>query len=320
MKENIFRKPIVVWALALVCCALWGSAFSAVKAGYEAFSVDTSNAASLILFGGFRFTVAGVLAIIIGSALSKQFLVPTKRSLPKIGLLSICQTVGQYFFFYIGLANSTGVRASILDGMSVFVAIFLACVLFRQENLTARKIIGSIIGFAGLVVVCLNGSQMEFGFTLLGDGFMLISTVFYAFSSVLIRKFTQNDNPFMLSGYQFCVGGVVMILIGLATGGHAAPTSPASYLLLLYLACISAVAYSLWGLLLKYNDVSKVTVFSFMTQVFGVAFSAIILSEANALNKYTLIALILVCTGIFIVNRGAKAETKEQVPQSTTNI
>lgn len=306
MKENVLRKPVVVWALALICCALWGSAFPAIKSGYASFSVDTSDAASLILFGGFRFTLAGVLAIIIGSIISKKILVPNKGALPKIGLLSICQTVGQYFFFYIGLANSTGVRASILDGMSVFVAIFLACILFRQEKLTGRKVIGSVIGFAGLVVVCLNGSAMEFGFTVLGDGFMLVSTAFYALSSVLIKNFTQNDDPFMLSGYQFCVGGVVMIVIGVLTGGHAAPTSAGSYFLLLYLACISAVAYSLWGLLLKYNDVSRVTVFSFMTQVFGVVLSAIILSEKNAINKYTLIALVLVCLGIFIVNRGVE--------------
>lgn len=309
MKENVLRKPVVVWALALVCCALWGSAFPAVKSGYKAFSVNTSDAASLILFGGFRFLIAGFLAIIIGSIAAKKFLLPTKGSLPKIGVLSMCQTVGQYFFFYIGLANSTGVRASILDGMSVFVAIFFACFLFKQETITGKKILGSIIGFAGLVVVCLNGSEMEFGFTLLGDGFMLMSTVFYALSSVLIKNFTKNESPFLLSGYQFCVGGCIMIAIGTLTGGHIAPTSFSSYFLLIYLGCISAVAYSLWGLLLKYNDVSRVTVFSFMTQVFGVVFSAIILSENNAINTYTLIALVLVCVGIYIVNRGVDADT-----------
>ena len=303
MKENIIRKPVIVWVLALVCCALWGSAFPAVKSGYVAFSVDTSDASSLILFGGCRFLIAGVLAVIIGSVASKKVLVPKKSSVPKIFILSLCQTVGQYFFFYIGLANSTGVRASILDGMSVFIAIFLACVIFRQEKLTGTKLIGSVIGFAGLVVVCLNGSTLEFGFTLLGDGFMLISTAFYAFSSVLIKKFTQGESPFMLSGYQFCVGGIIMVVIGLLTGGYVAPVSAGSYVLLLYLGCISAVAYSLWGLLLKYNDVSRVTVFSFMTQVFGVVFSALILSEGNAINQYTLIALVLICAGIFIVNR-----------------
>jgi drug/metabolite transporter (DMT)-like permease len=40
--------------------------------------------------------------------------------------------------------------------------------------------------------------------------------------------------------------------------------------MLLYLALVSAVAYSLWGILLKYNPISRVAVFGFMTPVFGV--------------------------------------------------
>ena len=306
MKENFFKKTSVVWALALVCCALWGSAFPAVKIGYEMFSVDTSDPASLILFAGSRFIIAGLLAIIIGSVSQKKILVPKKRAWPMVFKLSLFQTIGQYVLFYIALAHSTGVRASILNGLNVFIAIVVACVLFRQEKLTTNKIIGTVIGFAGLVVVCLNGSSLELGFTLLGDGFMILSAVSYAFSSVFLRKYSQYENPVMLSGYQFFVGGLVMAIAGAAAGGHIAPVSGASFLLLFYMGCISAVAYSLWGILLKNNDVSRVTVFGFMNQIFGVSFSAIFLSEGAVINIYIIIALALVCTGIIIVNRKPK--------------
>ena len=307
MKENFFKKTSVVWALALVCCALWGSAFPAVKIGYEMFSVDTSDPASLILFAGSRFIIAGLLAIIIGSVSQKKILVPKKHAWPMVFKLSIFQTIGQYVLFYIALAHSTGVRASILNGLNVFIAIVVACVLFRQEKLTTNKIVGTVIGFAGLVVVCLNGSSLELGFTLLGDGFMILSAVSYAFSSVFLKRYSQYENPVMLSGYQFFVGGLVMAIAGAAAGGHIVPVSGASFLLLFYMGCISAIAYSLWGILLKNNDVSRVTVFGFMNQIFGVSFSAIFLSEGAVINIYIIIALALVCTGIIIVNRKPKA-------------
>ena len=73
--------------------------------------------------------------------------------------------------------------------------------------------------------------------------------------------------------------------------------------MLLYLALISAVAYTLWGLLLKYNDVSKVAVMGFMNPVFGVVLSAVVLKEySQAFSIWGILALLLVCVGIFIVN------------------
>ena len=302
-QETFFQKTPVVWAGALICCALWGSAFPSVKTGYLLFGVDTAHPPSLLLFAGMRFTFSGILALLIGSLSSRRLLLPQKGSWKMILPLSLLQTVGQYVFFYIALANSTGVRSSIINGVNVFIAILVASLLFRQERLTAGKIIGSIIGFAGLVVVCLNQGSFEFSFTLLGDAFMLFSAIAYAFSSVLLKRYSQKENPVVLSGCQFVVGGLILMAAGAAAGGRITQFSGAAAGLLVYLACISAVAYSLWGILLKYNPVSRVTIFGFMSQIFGVVFSALFLGEGSLLNVHCLAALALVCTGIILVNR-----------------
>ena len=87
-------------------------------------------------------------------------------------------------------------------------------------------------------------------------------------------------------------------------GGRVSGFTIPSSLLLLYMAMISAVAYSLWGILLKYNPVSRIAVFGFMNPVFGVILSALLLGENNqAFSLYGLAALILVSLGIFLVNR-----------------
>ena len=88
-------------------------------------------------------------------------------------------------------------------------------------------------------------------------------------------------------------------------GGHITKVTPSGIGLLVYLALVSAVAYSLWGILLKYNPVSRVTVFGFMNPVFGVLLSALLLGEKDqASGILGLLSLLLVSVGIYVVNSG----------------
>lgn len=300
-KIHIMQRTWVVWFGALICCALWGSAFPCIKIGYELFAITSDAVASQILFAGLRFTLAGILVILIGSILGKEWLLPKKDAIPKICKLSVLQTVLQYLFFYIGLANTTGVKASIIEGVNVFIAILVASLLFKQEKLTGAKMLGCIIGFAGVILVNINGSGLDMSLSLMGEGCIFLSTVAYAFSSVFLKRYSKTENPVLLSGWQFVAGGIVMMAAGFAMGGRLTVFTAKGCGMLLYLACISAVAYSLWGILLKYNPVSKVAVFGFMNPVFGVILSAVLLSEAEqASGIRSILALILVSIGIYI--------------------
>ena len=116
----------------------------------------------------------------------------------------------------------------------------------------------------------------------------------------------KGEDPVVLSGYQFFTGGLIMILISFLAGGRLSGFTPSSVLLLLYMAFISAAAYTLWGMLLKYNPVSKITIFGFMIQVFGVLLSTLILREGNSFGIQTLLALVLVCIGILLVSKKSK--------------
>lgn len=296
------KKTVVVWLGAMLCCALWGSAFPCIKLGYRMFGISAEAVETQILFAGCRFTLAGVLTIAIGSLLNRKILLPKKTSLGKIVKLSMLQTVAQYFFFYIGLANTTGVKASIIEGVNVFIAILVASLIFHQEPLTMRKIVGSVIGFAGVVLVNITGGGIETGFHLLGDGFIFLSTVAYAFSSVFLKRYSAEENPVVLSGYQFMIGGIIMAVAGWIAGGRLTVVTGQGMAMLFYLALVSAVAYSLWGMLLKYNPISRVAVFGFMNPVFGVLLSAILLQESDSVGVMCVVALVLVCIGIYIVN------------------
>lgn len=312
-KKNRMQSTFVVWLGALICCALWGSAFPCIKIGYQMFEIPQDAVATQILFAGLRFTLAGILVILIGSVLSGNLLKINRQNALKILKLSLLQTVLQYLFFYIGLANTTGVKASIIEGVNVFIAIFVVSLIFRQEKLTMGKLAGCLIGFAGVVLVNLNGNGLDMSFHLNGEGFIFLSTVAYAFSSVYLKRYSKTENPVLLSGWQFVAGGLVMTIMGLLMGGKITKVTAAGIAMLFYLACISAVAYSLWGILLKYNPVSRVAVFGFMNPVFGVILSAFLLGEREqASGIKSIIALILVSIGIYIT-----AKVKEEKVEET---
>lgn len=298
---NILQKQGITAILACLCCLLWGSAFPCIKVGYKLFAIQSNDTASQILFAGIRFALAGVMVILAGSVLQKKFLKPSKEAVPNILKLCLLQTVMQYVFFYIGLAHTTGVKGSIVNAVNVFFSILVSCILFRLEKLNYQKMIGCILGFAGVVIVNLS-SNMNMSFQFLGDGFLLISAFAYALSTVLIKIYGKSNDPVMLSGYQFLTGGLLMVLLGICIGGRIDTVSAAGVGLLLYMGFISAGAYTLWGILLKYNPVSKVAVFGFFTPIFGVILSALILNEGTSFDLKTIAALVLVCCGIIVVN------------------
>ena len=93
-----------------------------------------------------------------------------------------------------------------------------------------------------------------------------------------------------------------MAAIGFAIGGKITTVTSSGLILLLYLAFVSAGAYTVWSLLLKHNPVSKVAVFGFCTPIFGVILSAVLLGEKTGFQMKTLVALIFVCVGIITVN------------------
>lgn len=307
-KTDILQKSWVVCALALVCTFLWGSASPCIKLGYALFEIPSGDTWTQILFAGTRFVLAGILTILIGSVIGKKFLFPTRSSISSIAVLALFQTVLQYIFFYMGLAHNSGVKASIINGSNTFLVILVSCLIFRQENLNLRKILGCLIGFAGVILVCLNGQQIDSGFSFQGEGSLLIGALAYAFSSCFMKIFSKKENPVMISGYQFILGGFIMIILGLCAGGRISHVSVSAILMLIYLALISAVAYSLWGILLKHNPVSKVAIYGFTNPVFGVLLSAWWLGEGTqSLGLKAVFALVLVSIGICIVNAKNKA-------------
>ncbi len=310
-KGNFLNNPLFVALGAILCCALWGSATPFIKLGYRVmFEGGSPDVPSTILFAGIRFFAAGILTVAIYSIARRRLLFPAPSNLSKVGIVALFQTVIQYFFFYVGLAHTTGAKGTVISGSSSFFAILISSLLFRQEKLTWKKVVACVIGFLGIIAVNINGLSFDMNF--FGDAFVLFSAISLGISSVVIKIFSRDEDPVVISGYQFIVGGAVMIFGGLCFGGQIKLSDPAGIAILVYLSLLSAVAYAIWGLLLKHNPVSRVTIFSFMTPVFGVILTKLILPDESNVDPVALIiALALVCCGVFLLNYGGGKNAKQ---------
>lgn len=150
----------------------------------------------------------------------------------------------------------------------------------------------------------LQSQRLGGGFTLLGDGAVLLAALANGFSISLFKRYAEGEDTLTLCGYQFIVGGGLLLLTGLCFGGTLPHFTGQSLLLLGYMVLLSAVAQTIWSTLTRYNPVGRVAVYGFLNPVFGVLLSALLLREGQqAFTPYSLAALVLVCVGIFVVNR-----------------
>ena len=88
-KAHLLSRLPIVAAIAIFCCALWGSATPFIKIGYDLILLE-HNTASTILFAGIRFTLAGILTVLIYSIAYRRFLYPKKENLGRVAVVS-CQ-------------------------------------------------------------------------------------------------------------------------------------------------------------------------------------------------------------------------------------
>lgn len=303
-EEGIFQKNSVILSLALLCTLLWGSAYPSIKIGYSLFAIGENDIFNKLLFAGNRFALAGILVLSLTWIIQKKFPTPKKEALGHIALLGFIQTTLEYLFFYIGLSHTTGVKGSILNGTATFMAVILAHFVYSDDKLNAQKILGCIVGFIGVVIINLGG-EFGSGFTFTGEGFIILAAASFAIGSLISKEAAKREDSMIVTGWQLLFGGVLLIIVGVLGGAKFSMPSAAAMLLLLYLALLSSVAFTLWTMLLKHNNVGKVSIYNFLTPVFGVFLSAIFLKESIWHFK-NLVALILVCIGIYIVNKPNK--------------
>lgn len=299
-KENFLKDKRVIIALSMVSCFLWGSAFPAIKVGYNFFHIHENDTYKKILFAGYRFFIAASIIMLALMLLKKKIKVSADE-IKSLVFIGIVQTTLQYMFFYIGLSNTTGVKGSILSSGGTFFSVIIAHYIYKNDRLNLRKIFGLLFGFMGIIILNIRNTTGYGGFSIRGEGFLIFSCLLASIGSIYGKKISKSVPPVLLTGYQMLIGALFLIIVGrLGSGSFTLKFTTRGSILLLYMALISAVAVSIWTLLIKYNAVGKISIYQFAIPVFGTIISSIVLNE-NLLNINTLVALALVSIGVIII-------------------
>ena len=298
-KPSIFQRRGWVVLFALTAAVAWGWAYPLIKLGFAEFGITKDMTASKMLFAGVRFTLSGLIVLAIAKTKGLSLKVNSTSGMAYILGYALLNTTIHYAFFYIGLSHSEGARAAILNSLGVFTLVLLACAFFKSDKLTPAKILGCVIGFAGILVLNV-GTGSGGGFTFMGDGMIILNAVCSAFAGLMTRGLGRHANVFAATGYSLAFGGVMLMLPGMLMGGTLPFITAAGLGILFLLICISTLGFTLYNKLLSCNPVGKVAIFNSLIPVVGAVTSCLCLSEPFYW-KYAVAAL-LAMTGIYIIN------------------
>lgn len=299
-KQSILKNRFVAYAAAVFCTLMWGTAFPFIKLGYSSFEIAESDIGSKLLFAGLRFFIAGVMVYcftLFKREKNSQRL--SKKDILPVCSLGLVQTAAQYIFTYIGIGFTSGTNTSIITACASFITVLFAPIFFKSDKLNIQKISGCIVGFCG--VLAINGIGSVSRDTLFGDVMILFSTFSAAAGNLISKKVAARRDPVKVTSFQLMTGGLVLTALGFVCGGRLDFSKLDSVLILLWLALVSAAAFSVWTALLKYHPASKITIFNLLVPIFGTVLSGIMLGE-NVFRIQTLMSLILICAGIVLVN------------------
>ena len=300
-RTPIFQRPAWVVVFALTVAIAWGWAFPLIKVGFNAFAITADMTGSKMLFAGIRFAAAGLIVLAVARSNGRSFKIKRIIDWRFILAFALMNTTLHYFFFYVGMSHSEGSRAAILNSLSTFLVVLLACACFKSDKLTSRKILGCAVGFSGILALNLGGTESG-QFTWLGDGMIILNAICGACSNLMTRGLSRRIDVFVGTGYSLTIGGLLLIIPGLFMGGTLPHVNMLGIVCLLLLIAISAIGFALYNKLLSCNPVGKVAIYNSLIPIVGAVTSCLCLGEQFHL-KYAL-AGGLAAFGIYIINKG----------------
>ena len=301
-KDNILKKTWVMVLLASLCQALWGVVFPVIKKSYELFSI--SGVGSTLLFASIRFMIAGVILLLLDTFMEKRFPVLDKKGYASVFMLGTIQTGLAYAFQYIAMISASSINCSILNGTGVIFSTIIAHFISKDDKMNGRKALGGVLGFIGVLVCFLWGGKLE-GFSLKGEGLMLLSILTFVTGTNLSRIVTTGIKSGVVSGYNLLVGGAELFILSLFLGGRIGNGGLYGIMCLVFLSLTSCVCLYLWTALSSANSVSKVAVFQCINPITGAIAASLLLGENVFQPKY-IVSVLLVVISIIIITKGRK--------------
>lgn len=289
-KDNIDLKG---FAVIVVLAILWGINYPAIK---------ISNTGLSPVFTTFlRSLIASFLGII--------YCIIIKQPLFHKGILLFHGFVTGMLFglefacLYLGMLYTDAARAAVFVYFSPFV-VALGAHFFLKEKLNSLKIFGLFLAFIGVFLVFKDKpSQRSGDLMFLGDILEITAAIFWGTTTLYIKKYlARSVHPINTFLYQLVFSIPIILICAYILEDKWIFNININVLASVgYQSIIIAFAtYLIWFMLIHRYPVARLSVFTFLTPVFGVLFGVIVLGEK--ITAGLILGLICVSIGIFCNN------------------
>lgn len=283
-----------ITAQAILACLLWSSAFVGIKIGLPY--------TTPLQFAGIRFFISGLLVLPVAIRFNPQFFTIVRKNFPFLLFMGMLQTFLQYALFYTGIEKVPGAIGAIVIGAGPLFIAVVAHFFIPGDQLSFKKTMVILFGLSGIILVSVgrNGGSAE-TVQLLGIFLLIGNNIISGFTNVIIATEKRKIPPLVLSSMAMIIGGAALFLFSIPVEGFTFGVKPVAYYLSLgWLSMLSAVAISIWVVLLKRKDVvvSELNMWKFLIPVAGAILAWVILpNEQPAL----LSVLGVVVTGLALI-------------------
>jgi len=175
------------WFIFLLLGAIWSSSFMWIKIAIQEVGPITL-VAFRVLFG-FLF---GAVVILV----QRVQLPRTLKAWTPLLVIGLTNIAIPFFLISWGELHIDSAVASILDATVPLFTILIAHFLLQDDKITLPKATGLIVGFVGIVVLMSKDIGASSN-SLLGQGAVILASIFYAISAIYIRR-TTEDTPGIL--------------------------------------------------------------------------------------------------------------------------
>jgi drug/metabolite transporter (DMT)-like permease len=287
-------KSRLVW---LLLCLIWGSTWLFIKLGLSDLPPFT--------FAGIRFVIASAILFVIVKA--RRLSLPRTRAnwvlLAITGVLSFSINYGAVFWGeqYV----SSGLAALLQATIPVF-GLFIAHFYLPGEQMTPVKILGVVMGVAGVGVIFSNQLSVAGPRALAGSAALVIGSASAAYANVLVKARGAKLDPAILAGGQMVFGLIPLLLAGISLEGN-----PFHYrwtvmavVSLFYLAIVgSVIAFLLYYWLVQHMDVTNTMLIALVTPVVAVILGMLVLDEKLDWRTVAGGAMIMAGIGLIVLKR-----------------
>jgi drug/metabolite transporter (DMT)-like permease len=297
MADDLDKKQVLdltAMAMLVVLCASWALQQVAIKVA--------NHGVSPILQSGIRSVVATVL-VLIWMALRREPMLERDGTL-WWGIAAGFLFAGEFLLIYRGLESTHASRAVIFLYTSPFVVALGAQLFIPGEHLRMIQVVGLCCAFAGIAVAFRESLSFPTHRMLLGDAMLVGAAVLWGATTVLVKASPlAKIRPSKTLLYQLAVSAVVLPLGSLAMSepGIVLMTPLIAGCLAYQTIWVAFITYLAWFWLVRRYPASRLASFTFLTPLFGVLAGGVLLNEP--ITKVLLLSLVLVSTGIYLVNR-----------------